>query len=140
MTFLLDTDIVSAFNKRTFPPKLKDWLRVNAGACFLSVVTIAEMRYGLPGVASADHAVMAERVAQTELRFLHALEPLDVNVLTRWKHLLAFLKSKNRTIANEDSLIAATALANGHALVTANVKHFLPAADFGLEIINPLAV
>jgi predicted nucleic acid-binding protein len=69
---------------------------------------------------------------------MHATEQLDVSVLTRWKHLLAQLKSKNRTIANEDSLIAATALEAGHALVTDNRRHFQPAEEFGLEIISPL--
>jgi hypothetical protein len=138
MTYLLDTNIVSFFNKRSIPEKLKDWLRVNASASFLSAVTIAEMRFGLPGVDAPDHAIIAERIAQTEIRFVHAVEPLDVSVLTRWKHLLSGLRSKNRTMTCEDSLIAATALANDHMLVTDNTRHFQPAEEFGLQILNPL--
>ena len=139
MSYLLDTNIVSAFTKRTMPAKLKDWLRIHAGESFLSVVSIAEMRFGLPGVESPDHAVIAERIAQTEIKFLHAVEHLDAGTLTRWKHLLAELKRQNRTMSCEDSLIAATALANGHTLATDNTRHFTPAAASGLEIFNPLA-
>lgn len=138
MTYLLDTNIVSAYTKRTMPGKLRDWLRVNEGASFLSVVSIAEMRHGLPGVDTPDHAVIAERIAQTEIRFMHVTEPVDLDTLIRWKKLMGELKSKNRTISCEDSLIAASALAKGHAVVTDNVRHFKPAEDFGLNIVNPL--
>lgn len=138
MTYLLDTNIVSGFNKRNLPTKLRDWLRKNAGASFVSAVSIAEMRFGLAGVATPDYDVMAERIAQTELRFMHATEPLDIGTLTRWKRLLAELKTINRTISCEDSLIAATALDKGHVLATDNTRHFLPAQGFGLEIVNPL--
>jgi len=138
MSFLLDTDIVSAYNKRNLPGKLREWLRVNESASFISIVTVAEMRYGLPGVDSPDHGVMAERIAQTEILFLHALEHLDASVLTRWKHLLAGLKRLNRTMTCEDSLIAATALAKNHTLATANTRHFAPAQDLGLKLVNPL--
>ena len=138
MTFLLDTNIVSAYTKRTMPGKLHAWLRVNEGASFLSVVTIAEMRHGLPGVDSPDHPVIAERIAQTEINFMHVTEPLDLDTLIRWKRLLGELKTKNRTLSCEDSLIAASALTKGHTVVTDNVRHFKPAEDFGLNIINPL--
>ena len=46
------------------------------------------------------------------------------------------LKTKNRTMTCEDSLIAATALFHGHALVTLNHRHFEPA---GITIIDPVA-
>ena len=59
-------------------------------------------------------------------RFSGATEPLDEAVLVRWKQLLADLKAKNRTIACEDSLIAATALLRGHTVLTGNKLHFEP--------------
>jgi len=45
----------------------------------------------------------------------------------------------NRTLTCEDSLLAATCLANGLVMATNNVRHFEPARRFGLEIENPLA-
>ena len=139
MSFLLDTDIVSAYNKRTLPPKLRAWLSVNEGDSFISIVSIAEMRFGLPGVKEADHAELAERLAQTEILFIESLEGLDVDTLTRWKRLLSELKRANRTMTCEDSLIAATAIRHGHTVATNNERHFAPARDFGLKVINPLA-
>lgn len=138
MSYLLDTDVVSAYTKRTIPAKLEQWLAVHEGESFLSVVSLAEMRHGLPGIADKDYPVMAERVAKTEIVFLQALEPLDVDVLIRWKKLLVQLKTINRTMTCEDSLLAATALHRNHVLATINERHFAPAAQFGLTVENPL--
>ena len=138
MSFLLDTDIVSAYTKRSMPAKLMTWLRVNEGDSFLSLVSIAEMRFGLPGIEDKDHAVLAERLAQTEIRFIESLEGLDVDTLVEWKKLLRQLKTINRTMTCEDSLLAATALHHGHTMVSANARHFEPASQFGLKLLNPL--
>ena len=138
MSYLLDTDIISAYNKRTMPPKLRSWLTVNEGDSFISLVSIAEMRFGLPGVEDRDHAILAERIAQTEILFIESLEGLDADTLIQWKKLLAGLKSINRTMTCEESLIAATAINKGHTLATANQRHFEPATQFGLKVKNPL--
>jgi predicted nucleic acid-binding protein len=138
MSFLLDTDLLSAYNKRTFPKKLKDWLRVNEGDCFISVLSIAEMRHGLPGVDDPDHPIISERIAQTEILFAESLIGLDIDTLVTWKKLLASLKTINRTMTCEDSLLAATAIKNHFALATNNLRHFQPATQFGLNVVNPL--
>ncbi len=138
MSFLLDTDIVSGYNKRTMPAKLETWLRANEGDSFISILSIAEMRFGLPGIQDQDHAILSERIAQTEIRFLESLESLDADVLVEWKRLLKSLKTVNRTMTCEDSLLAATALKRGHTMVSINSRHFEPAKQFGLKLENPL--
>jgi predicted nucleic acid-binding protein len=138
MSFLLDTDIVSGYNKRTMPARLEAWLRANEGDSFISILSIAEMRFGLPGIQDKDHAVLSERIAQTEIRFLESLESLDADVLVEWKRLLKNLKTVNRTMTCEDSLLAATALKRGHTMVSINARHFEPAQQFGLTLENPL--
>ncbi len=138
MSYLLDTDIVSAYNKRTMPHRLRAWLTVNEGDSFISLVSIAEMRFGLPGIEHQDHPVLSERIAQTEILFIESLEGLDVDTLVEWKKLLGHLKSINRTMTCEDSLLAATAISKGHTLATANMRHFEPATQFGLKVENPL--
>ncbi len=65
-----------------------------------------------------------------------ATEGLTEPVLVRWRQLLADLKSKNRTMTCEDSLIAATALFHGYTLATRNKRHFEPA---GVPVVDPLA-
>ena len=67
-------------------------------------------------------------------QFAGATLPLDEDVLVRWKKLLADLKSRNRTIACEDSLIAATALHFNLTILTSNTAHFAPA---GVPVLNP---
>ena len=54
MSYLLDTDIISAFNKKTIPPRMAAWLVKNESDSFISLVSIAEMRHGLDaaGIAS----------------------------------------------------------------------------------------
>ena len=138
MTYLLDTDIVSAFNKATLSAKLAHWLGQHEQDCFLSHVSLAEMRHGLTTAPEAHRPQLAQRMADTEERFTESFLPVDVDVLVRWKGLLRELKSVNRTMTCEDSLLAATCLAGGHVMATNNTRHFEPAKQFGLEVVNPL--
>lgn len=139
MSYLLDTDIVSSFNKTTLPSKLAHWLTEHEEECFLSVVTLAEMRFGLANAPESHHKELAQRIEDTENRFLESVENLDLEVLVQWKTLLRDLKGITRTMTCEDSLIASTCLAKGHTLATNNVRHFEPAKRFGLKVENPLA-
>jgi len=78
---------------------------------------------------------LAVWLAETRRKFAPATEELSEPVLVRWKELLADLKSRNRTVMCEDSLIAATALFHGHTVATHNKRHFEPT---GVQIIDPL--
>jgi predicted nucleic acid-binding protein len=139
MSFLLDTDIISAFHKKSIPLKLASWLGKNEADSFISVVSIAEMRYGLQTAPELHEEELTRRIENTEDQFAESFVALDLEVLIRWKQLLAELKSVNRTLTCEDSLLAATCLANDFVMATNNVRHFEPARQFGLAIENPLA-
>ena len=139
MSYLLDTDIVSAFHKKSIPPKLAAWLGRNEGDSFISVVSIAEMRHGLDAAPESHREELARRIEATEERFTESFIPLDVDVLIRWKRLLSELRRVNRTLTCEDSLLAATCLANDFVMATNNLRHFEPARQFGLAVENPLA-
>ncbi|HEY5233264.1 MAG TPA: PIN domain-containing protein [Verrucomicrobiae bacterium] len=139
MSYLLDTDIVSAFHKRTVSLKLASWLAKNEDDCFISVITIAEMRHGLRFAPELFQEELMRRIEVAEDQFAESLISLDLEILVRWKQLLAELKSINRTMTCEDSLLAATCLANDFVMATNNVRHFEPARQFGLMIENPLA-
>jgi len=47
MSWLLDTNIVSELTKPEPDPRCKAWVTENEGDCFLSTVTLAELRYGI---------------------------------------------------------------------------------------------
>jgi predicted nucleic acid-binding protein len=74
-------------------------------------------------------------VAAVRAQFAGATLPLDEAVLVRWKQLLAELKVKNRTVACEDTLIAATALHFHDTILTSNTAHFAPT---GASVLNPI--
>lgn len=132
----MDTDLLSLLERKQVPFKLENWVRENETEIFLSVVSFAQLQFGLDRAPSTHRASLAGWLAETRRRFVPATEELTEPVLVRWKELLADLKTKNRTMTCEDSLVAATALFHGHVLATHNRRHFEPA---GLEIIDPLA-
>jgi len=135
MSFLIDTDLLSMLERRRVPARLATWVQQNEAEIFLSVVSFAEIQYGLDRAPATHRASLAAWLAETRRKFAPATEHLTEAVLVRWKELLADLKSRNRTVTCEDSLIAATALFHGHTVATNNKRHFEPA---GVQIINPL--
>jgi predicted nucleic acid-binding protein len=138
MSYLIDTDIVSLTHKRNLPAKLEKWLEANEAECFISSVSIAEMRYGVEIAPASHREILAARLAETESQFAEAIEHVTTESLVQWKRIAAFLKQERRTISCEDSLIAAQCLAVGHRVATNNTAHFALLAPLGLEVVNPL--
>ncbi len=122
--------------RRQIPPKLAAWVKSNEADIFLSIVSMAELQFGLDHAPATHQASLAAWLADTRLQFGPATEELTEPVLVRWKELIADLKVKNRTMTCEDSLIAATALQNGHIIATHNKRHFEPS---GVQLFDPLS-
>jgi hypothetical protein len=136
MSFLVDTDLLSMLERRQAPAKLAAWIQKHEADIFLSVVSFAELQFGLDRAPVTHRASLATWLAGVRRKLAPATEDLTEPVLVRWKELLADLKAKNRTMTCEDSLIAATALFHGHTIATHNKRHFEPA---GVQIVDPLA-
>lgn len=136
MSALLDTDLLSLLERRRVPAKLRTWLESYDAPLFVSAVSWAELAYGVSLAPESHRPDLAKWLAGMRRQFASGTEPLSEAVLVRWKQLLADLKARNRTMTCEDSLIAATALARGHAVATRHTRHFEPA---GVAVINPLA-
>ena len=132
----MDTDLLSMLERKRVPPKLEHWMRNNEADVFLSVVSIAELQFGLDRAPVTHKASLGAWLAGVRRELAPATEELTEPVLVRWKQLLAQLKAKNRTMTCEDSLIAATALFHGHTVATRNKRHFEPA---GVPTMDPLA-
>jgi len=135
VSFLIDTDLLSLLERRQVPPKLAGWAQQNEADIFLSVVSFAELQFGLHQAPVTHQASLTAWLTETRRKFTSATEELTEPVLVRWKELLAELKRKNRTMTCEDSLIAATALFHGHTVATHNKRHFELAA---VQILDPL--
>ena len=136
MSYLIDTDLLSLLERRRVPPKLAAWIRANESDIFLSVVSFAELQFGLDRAPATHRESLAAWLAGVRRKLAAATEELSEPVLVRWKGLLAELKAKNRTMTCEDSLIAATALHHNHTIATHNRRHFESA---GVQLIDPLA-
>jgi predicted nucleic acid-binding protein len=136
MSFLIDTDLLSMLERKQVPPKLAAWVRRNEKDIFLSVVSWAELQFGLERAPRAHRPQLAVWLAETRRVLAPATEELTEAVLVRWKELLADLKANHRTMTCEDSLIAATALLHGHTVATHNTRHFAAAE---VRTLDPLA-
>jgi len=138
MSYLIDTNLISLCHKKNLPAKFADWLGENEADCFISTVTIAEMRFGVELASESHRELLEQRVTKTETDFSEAIEPVDTECLIQWKRVFAFLKSIKRTLPCEDTLLAAQCLAKGHTLATDNAKHFELLKTLGLQVENPL--
>jgi toxin FitB len=135
VSYLIDTDLLSMLERRQVPPKLATWVQANESAIFLSVVSLAELQFGLDNAPATHKAGLAAWLGDIRRKLAPAIDELSEPVLVRWKTLLAELKAKKRTMTCEDSLIAATALYHDHTVATHNTRHFEPA---GVRTIDPL--
>ncbi len=116
-------------------PQVREWERETpVGACWLSVITLLEIRQGIGQVAGKDVAFarvlehwLEERVKPTFDGRVLAVTP---TVAERAGQIAAM-----RTRSLADCLIAATALEHHLTLVTRNVADFEDLEK--LEIVNP---
>ena len=137
MTFLLDTNVVSEWRRPCPDPGVIRWLEeFNDDQCFISVVTIAELRHGIIRMAQGlrrrqlDLWVTEELISRFETRILS----VDLAVAATWGHVVARTQAQGRSIEPMDAFIAATAECHGLTLVTRNVKDF---EFLGIRVFNP---
>lgn len=135
MSYLIDTDLLSMLERRNAPAKAVRWIQQHESDIFLSVVSMAELQFGVDHAPATHRPSLTAWLSETRRKFAPATEELTEAVLVRWKELLIELKQKNRTMTCEDSLIAATALHHGHTVATHNRRHFEPA---GVSVFDPL--
>ena len=135
MTFLLDTDVLSALRRRERNPATARWVEAQRTAdLYLSVVTVGEIERGITQQQRNDPS-FAQELAYWLDRVLawygDRILPVDSATARRWGRLSA-------TIGHEgaDLIIAATALEHGLTVVTRNVRHFEPT---GVPVVNPSA-
>lgn len=89
---------------------------------YLSAMTVAEM---LHGVHRASPARLEARRASVE-RLITAIPtlPFDAAAARVFARLDAELRSTGNTVATADLIIAATAIANGHGVMTRDARSF----------------
>ncbi len=103
---------------------------------FISVVSVAEVRYGIQLVNDVQRRNEMKYWLSTIVRPMFPGRVLDIteNIMLRWRTVLDEGRKRGRTFTQPDLLIAATALEYGLTVVTRNVKDF---AGLSLNILNP---
>ena len=69
MTFLIDTDLLSLLQRKRVPPKLTAWVQQNDGKIFLSVVSFAELQFGVERAPAAHRPGLVAWLAETRPAF-----------------------------------------------------------------------
>ncbi len=137
MSFLLDTNVVSEWIRPRPNAAVVAWLaQADEDRIFLSVITLAEVRYGIEGLAIGQRRRRLDEWLRTELplRFKGRILSVDGAVADACGKIMARSKSTGRPIGVADAFIAATAEVHGLTLVTRNDKHFESMLN---AVINP---
>ena len=135
LSYLLDTNVLSELRRKAPNRHAVEWVESRpASALFLSVLTVGEIRRGIESLAAGRrrHALLDWVETELPMFFAGRLLAVDLGVADRWGRLPSAAGKPLRAI---DSLLAATALQHGLAMVTRNVRDF--SAVPGLEVINP---
>lgn len=128
MTFLLDTD-TCVFWLRGHAPVRQRLIAVGLQAVSISVVTLAELRYGAACSARPD---TNQRVIDIFISG-PTLLGVDTDIARAFGDLKAALRQRGQLIDDTDLLIAATAQVRGLLLVTNNTNHFSRISSLRLE-------
>jgi predicted nucleic acid-binding protein len=138
--FLLDTNVLSEFNRRGEPnPLVKQWLEAaDTASLYASVLTLAEMRYGVELLPPSKRRTQLEEWLDRDLPawFGDRVLPVDRAIGDRWGVLRAQAQLRGRPLSVVDGLLAATALQYALTVVSRNVTDF---AIAGLYVVNPWA-
>lgn len=136
--WLLDTNIVSEWVKPRPDAGVVRWLdEVDEDRVFLTVVTLAEIRFGVERLAPGRRRACLDQWLRDELpaRFAGRILPVDCKVADACGRLLARARQAGRGLGPMDALIAATCLVRDLVLATRNLADF---ETLGIELYAPL--
>jgi predicted nucleic acid-binding protein len=127
VNFLLDTNTVSEWVKPRPNPGLMDWMEsADEDRIFISVVSLAEIRYGVEPLAAGRRRNRLEQWLRYELplRFENRILPVDIAIAEVWGKTVLRSEAAGRPIGVMDAFLAATAETHQLTLVTRNVSDF----------------
>jgi toxin FitB len=135
MTFLVDANVLSEATRPDPDPRVLQWLARHEREIAVDPVILGEILFGILQLPSGKRRSRLEQWFEAGVGAIHCL-PWDAATGLRWARLLADLRASGSSMPIKDSLIAATALAHGLAVVTRNRRDF---ANAGVEVVDPFA-
>ena len=127
--YLLDTNVISEFVKKSPDDNVMRWLQTVAQLT-ISGVTVEEVYYGLTWQPNPGKLALVNAVFDR----LHAVYPVTVSIAQRSGVLRGQFQAQGITRTSPDMLIAATAQEHQLVLATRNVRDF---AGCGVQVVNP---
>ena len=129
MRYMLDTNIV-AFAKNNRPEiVLERMRRFDPGDLCVSVVTLAELEYGVFNSSNPERNQLALTLFLANIDVI----PFDDDAAVEYGRIRADLKRKGTPIGANDLMIAAHAKSLGMTLVTNNTREFARVEGLMLE-------
>lgn len=135
--WLLDTNILSELRRPRPDSKVVAFVEAKPlDALFVSVVTFAEIRFGIERLADAGRrAELNDWLAQkVRPMFEHRVLPVGEDVMFKWRLLVEDGRKTGHTYSQPDLIIAATALHHGLTVVTRDTSDFERAQ---VPVLNP---
>jgi tRNA(fMet)-specific endonuclease VapC len=131
MESLIDTSIIVEAERKRL--NLQDHVAGREEGCYLSVVTMSELWHGLHRATTVPLATRRKDFID-KLSEQFAIVPIDLEVALEHSRVWAHLSIKGQMIGMNDLWIAATCLAFGMSIVTANVRDFERVPDLQIEV------
>jgi len=134
---LVDTNVISEPLRVAPDPQVVAWLDAQPlETLFLSVVTVAELRYGVTRLPNGRRRkLLAERLETQILpAFAGRVLTFDLLATQAYADLMARAQTTGITIGMADGYIAAIAKASGMSVATRDTRPFEAA---GIPVINP---
>lgn len=132
---LVDANVWSELLRAEPSGAVRSWEKRHADILWLSTVVIGEL---LSGAHLLPDGQRRNRFLGDYDVLIHAhsdrIAPFDLAASRRYGEVLAMQAKAGRNPGTADTQIAATALSNGMALATRNVRHF---GGLGLKLIDP---
>jgi len=127
--YLLDTNVVSEFIKKTPDQQVMTWLQ-SVRLLTVSAITVEEANYGLAWQPNPAKLALINGVFDQ----LHAVYPITEAIAKRAGVLRGQFQAQGITRSSPDMLIAATAKEHQLVFATRNTRDFLGCA---VQLMNP---
>lgn len=139
--FIADTNIISESSPgRVSNQDVLAWIDKQSSNLFLSVATITEVRAGIEKLRREGATAKAKRLEQwfetVNHIYLERILAFDMPIAGIAGVMFDRSRGLGQAPGFADIIIAATAQYHGMAVLTRNVKHFVP---LGVKVIDPFS-
>ena len=135
--WLLDTNVLSELRRLKPDPNVAAFVAAKPlDLLFVSIVTFAEIRFGIERVADAGHRAELNDWLTHKVRPMFEERALSVSedVMFKWRLLVEDGRKAGHTYSEPDLIIAATALQHGLTVVSRDTSDF---AEARVPVLNP---